>query len=141
MNSIFQKYDVKKSCDKVAKWLSEYWDWKNEAKRKQLTISSPSLDGLPKGTLYDYDYQIIDYVNAQREWKMRENVLNYISSKGDVHEIYALILDYRFMHHTWKMDKVALELHLSKRTCERMQERALWEAAIICPKDSVRVLK
>lgn len=141
MHSIFQKYNRKKSCDKVKDWLKEYWDWKDEAQSKTLTIRSPNFDGLPKRTLYDPDYKMVDYGNAEYEWKSRENLLQYISSKGDEHELYALILDYRFVHHYWKMDKVALELNIPKRTCEDMQAEALWEAAKICPDKSVLVPK
>ncbi|MDE7040159.1 MULTISPECIES: transcriptional regulator [Limosilactobacillus] len=141
MNSIFQKYKRKESCDKVKEWLKQYWDWRDEAQQKKITVGSPSFDGQPKGSLFDPDYRITDWVNAEREWKVRENLLQYISSKGDEHELYALILDYRFVHHHWKMDKVALELNIPKRTCEDMQTEALWEAAKICPDKRVLVSK
>jgi len=141
IGNFFGKYDKKKSSANAQKWLSEYWDWRDEAKKKTLTIGSPNLDGLPTGNLYDADYKLVDYVNAEREWKIRENMLTYISSKGDEHELYAQILDYRFVHHHWKMDKVAMKLHLPKRTCERMQDNALWEVAKVCPDKSVLVPK
>lgn len=129
INSIFDKYDKKESRDEVQRWLSMYWDWRDEAKRKEIHIGSPKIDGLPKGTLPDPDEGLVEWSNAEREWKLRENVINYMKSKGDEHELYALILDYRFVHHHWKMPKVAMELNISERTCERMQKEALWEAA------------
>lgn len=141
IDNIYNKYDKKKSCAKVKEWLKQYWNWKDEAQSKTLTIGSPSFDGLPKGTLYDPDYKIVDYVNAEREWKVRESVLEYIRSKGDYHEEYATILEYRFVKHNWKVEKVAQTIHVSKRTCEDMQQEALWEAARICPDKSVLVPK
>lgn len=141
IDDIFGDYDKKKCCQAAKKWLMQYWDWKDEAKRKKPTVGSPSLDGLPTGSLYDADYKIVDYVNAQREWKSRENIISYMSSKGDVHEIYAVILDDRFVHHHKSVTQVRMELNLSERTFYDYQENALWEAAKSIPNDQAMIKK
>ncbi|MCH3922371.1 transcriptional regulator [Limosilactobacillus sp.] len=141
IDDIFGKYDKKKSIEAARKWLSQYWDWRDEARLKKPTIGSPSMDGLPTGSLYDADYKIVDYVNAEREWKVREEVLDYIASKGDAHVTYKQILDDRFVHHHWSVTAVRMKLGLSERTFYDYQNEALWEAAKIIPDDHVRVSK
>ncbi|MCH5385335.1 transcriptional regulator, partial [Limosilactobacillus reuteri] len=79
------------------------------------------------------DKRIVDWTNAQNEWKRREIVLKYIASKGDEHELYALILDNRFVHHHRSVTQVRMDLNIAERTFNRMQEKALWEAARIIP--------
>lgn len=133
MNSIFEKYDRKKSCDKAQAWLEEYWYWRDEAQKKKITLGSPSFDGQPKARTYYPDRRIIDWTNAQNEWKRRELVIKYIASKGDEHELYALILDNRFVHHHRSVTQVRMDLNIAERTFNRMQEKALWEAARIIP--------
>lgn len=138
INTVFGKYDKKKSCDACQAWLSEYWDWRDKAESKHIVVGSPKIDGMPHGSRKDSDGRLIDFVDAENEWKSRDRVLEYIASKGDEHELHALILKYRFVHHHWKVPKVAMKLHLPERTCERMQQEALWEAAkashILVPK-------
>ena len=133
VNSVFEKYDRKKSCDKAQAWLEEYWYWRDEAQKKKITLGSPSFDGQPKARTYDPNRRIIDWTNAQNEWKRRELVINYIASKGDDHELYALILDNRFVHHHRSVTQVRMDLNIAERTFNRMQEKALWEAARIIP--------
>lgn len=133
VNSIFEKYDRKKSCDKAQAWLEEYWYWRDEAQKKKITLGSPNFDGQPKARMYDPDRRIIDWTNAQNEWKRRELVIKYIASKGDEHELYALILDNRFVHHHRSITEVRMDLNIAERTFNRMQEKALWEAARIIP--------
>lgn len=82
MNSIFEKYKRDESCDKAQAWLEEYWYWRDEAEKKKITLGSPSFDGQPKAKTYDPDRRMIDWTNAQNEWKRRELVLKYIASKG-----------------------------------------------------------
>lgn len=141
MNSIFEKYDRKKSCDMARKWLLEYEDWQDEAERKHITLGSPSFDGMPKARTYDPDKRIVEYTNATNQCKRRELVLKYIFSKGDDHELYSLILDYRFVHHRWSVTKVRMKLGLSERTFYDYQDQALWEAARIIPDDEVLIKK
>ena len=135
VNSVFEKYDRKKSCDKAQAWLEEYWYWRDEAQKKKITLGSPSFDGQPKARTYYPDRRIIDWTNAQNEWKRRELVIKYIASKGDDHELYALILDNRFVHHHRSVTQVRMDLNIAERTFNRMQEKALWEAARIIPAD------
>ena len=141
MNRIFEKYNRKKSCDNARKWLSEYWDWRDEAKRKEITIGSPSFDGQPKGKSFDPDERMTDWANAQSEWKRREGVLKYIASKGDEHELYALILDNRFVHHHRSVTEVRMKLGLSERTFYDYQDNALYEASRIIPVKGILVEK
>ena len=141
MNRIFEKYNRKKSCDNARKWLSEYWDWRDEAKRKEITIGSPSFDGQPKGKSFAPDERMTDWANAQSEWKRREGVLKYIASKGDEHELYALILDNRFVHHHRSVTEVRMKLGLSERTFYDYQDNALYEAARIIPGIGILVEK
>ena len=140
VNSIFEKYDRKKSCDKAQAWLEEYWYWRDEAQKKKITLGSPSFDGQPKARTYDPDRRIVDWTNAQNEWKRREFVIKYIASKGDEHELYALILDNRFVHHHRSVTQVRMDLNIAERTFNRMQEKALWEAARMIP-DNVLIEK
>lgn len=133
VNSIFEKYKRDESCDKAQAWLEEYWYWRDEAEKKKITLGSPSFDGQPKAKTYDPDRRMIDWTNAQNEWKRRELVLKYIASKGDEHELYALILDNRFVHHHRSITEVRMKLNISERTFNRMQKEALWEAARIIP--------
>lgn len=141
MNAIFEKYDRKKSCDNARKWLMEYEEWRDEAERKKITFGSPSFDGMPKAKTYDPDKRIVEYTNATNQCKRRELVLKYIASKGDDHELYALILDNRFVHHHRSITQVRMKLNVAERTFNRMQDEALWEAARIIPDDNVLVKK
>ena len=133
VNSIFEKYKRDESCDMAREWLSKYWYWRDEAEKKKITLGSPDFDGQPKARTYDPDRRMIDWTNAQNEWKRRELVLKYIASKGDEHELYALILDNRFVHHHRSITDVRMKLNISERTFNRMQKEALWEAARIIP--------
>ncbi|PWT43446.1 transcriptional regulator, partial [Limosilactobacillus reuteri] len=45
----------------------------------------------------------------------------------------ALILDNRFVHHHRSVTQVRMDLNIAERTFNRMQEKALWEAARIIP--------
>lgn len=139
MNRIFEKYNHKKSRDNARDWLLEYWDWRDEAKRKEITVGSPSYDGQPKAKSFAPDEGLIDWANAQSEWKRREKVLDYIASKGDEHEIYALILDDRFVHHHRSVTAVRMKLGLSERTFYDYQDNALYEAARIIPAKGILV--
>lgn len=133
VNSIFEKYKRDESCDMAREWLSKYWYWRDEAEKKKITLGSPDFDGQPKARTYDPDRRMIDWTNAQNEWKRRELILKYIASKGDEHELYALILDNRFVHHHRSITEVRMKLNISERTFNRMQKEALWEAARIIP--------
>lgn len=141
MNSVYDKYDHKKSCDNARQWLLKYEDWSDEAAKKKISVGGIVYDGMPKGHNYDPDKRLVEYTNATNQCHRRELVLDYIKSKGDVHELYYLILDNRFVHHHKSVTAVRLKLHLAERTFTRMQAEALWEAARIIPDDGILVKK
>lgn len=135
VSDVFGTYDKGKSIENCKNYLKQYHDWKLKAAQSKPTIGSPSLSGLPKGTLLDPDHDLVEYVNAEREWKVRENAINWLQSIGDEYEIYAMILDCRFVHHDWTVAKTIQHVHdktgvyLPERTFNDWQKRALWVAA------------
>ncbi|HJF47475.1 MAG TPA: transcriptional regulator [Limosilactobacillus oris] len=141
MNSVYDKYDHKKSSDNAREWLLEYEDWCDEAAKKKITVGGIAYDGMPKAHSYDPDKRIVEYTNATNQCRRRELVLEYIKSKGDIHETYSSILEYRFVKHHWSVTHVRMKLHLAERTFTRMQNDALWEAARIIPEDGILVKK
>lgn len=135
VSDVFGTYDKGKSIDNCRNYLSQYRDWKLKARQSKPQIGSPSLSGLPHGTLYDPDHDLVEYVNAEREWKVRENIIEWLKSIGDEYEVYAVILDCRFVHHDWTVAKTIQRVqektgvYLPDRTFNDWQKRALWTAA------------
>ena len=140
MQSVYGNLNQDESIKRAKQYLLQYHDWKAKARQLKPRLGSPTMDGMPKGDRVDPDSAMVNYVNAQYEWKSREWVIDEINSWGDEYETYADILAMRFVYHRWTKVEVGIKLHLSSRTLDRLQRRALWEAVKIIRDPSVRVL-
>lgn len=132
MQSVYRDLN-QDDINRAKQYLKQYHDWKTKARQLKPRLGSPKIDGMPKGSRLDPDAAMVNYVNAQYEWKHREWILNEIREWGDEYEVYADILSMRFVHHHWSAVQTEMKLHLSDRTFNRMQRKALWEAAKLIP--------
>lgn len=141
MSKGFEVYDKEQCCENAKQWLLGYERWRDLAAKKNISVGGISYDGMPSSQNYEPDARIIDFANATNQCKQRERLLDYMRSKGDIHEVYSLILDERFVHHHRSVIALCTKLHMSERTFLRMQKQALWEAARIIPDSSIMVKK
>ncbi len=132
MQSVYKDLN-QDDINQVKQYLKQYHDWKTKARQLKPRLGSPEIDGMPKGSRSDPDAAMVNYVNAQYEWKHRDWILNEIREWGDEYDIYADILSMRFVHHHWSVTQVRMKLGLSERTFYDYQYNALCEAAKYIP--------
>ena len=119
-----------------------------KGKRKALqrfpTVGSPSMDGQPHGSSHEPDKQFINYSEASYQYQTRIKCCTVLMSIGEDEEILGDILLHRFIK-GWSAVKTMnyineqYNAYMSERTFRMKQEQALWEGALMCPDDSVRI--
>ncbi len=143
----FGIYDQKATEEAFKQYLLEWKEYKIKSLRHKPTVGSPSMDGQPNdGTPHDIDAGIVRYVDDKRECKLREDCCHMLMDISEGDEILGDLLYHRFIMR-WSPAKTLMylndkyRLYMDDRTFRRKQKRALWEGAMICKDETVRVLK
>lgn len=147
VNSVFSSLDREATTEKFKEYLREWKLWRLKALQRFPSMKSPSMDGQPNdGTPHDPDSKFVGFASADYEYKTRVKCCTVLMSVGEEEEILGDILLHRFIK-GWSAIKTADYINdkynecLDDRAFRRKQEQALWEGALMCPDDSVRVRK
>lgn len=148
MRDEFKMLDKPKTCQAVKDELSEYHDWRLKAKRFTIDIQSPSWDFAPKSPSYENhnEEKLVEEANAKYECALRMNTLKAMRGVGPQEEIYADLLQDRYIY---GYSPIETSNHLTEkykefvpeRTFYKLQTRALLTFAEIYPRDTVRIKK
>lgn len=145
MERAFGKLNRKATEEAFKQYLLEWKPYRLKALSKRPVVSSPSMDGQPNdGTPHDPDARAAAYVDAMRPCREREGVCHTLASISEEEEVLGDLLLHRFIKR-WGPTKTMLYLndkygdYMSDRTFRDRQSQALWEGALMCPDDSVRV--
>lgn len=122
----------------LADFLSEYHDWKLEAKKIAPGVGSPAIDGMPKGSAHDPNVALDAHANAKNECWKREAVIKNLREVGDDYAMLADIIDWRYLH-GFSLHKVQHRVYekwnwdISDKTLRRKQIDGLKLALQIIP--------
>ena len=145
-NGVFGNLDRKETVKAFEQYLKDWKLWKLKAMRNFPTVGSPNMDGQPHGTSYDPDKQFVNHSEAEYQWRVRINCCKSLMSIGEEEEILGDILLHRFIKgwsaiRTMSFINDKYKTYYDDRAYRRKQEQALWEGALMCPDDAVRVSK
>lgn len=110
-------------------------------------LKSPSMDGQPNdGTPHDPDQKFVNHAEAVYQYKTRIKCCEVLMSVGEEEEILGDILLHRFIKgwsaiRTMNYINEQYNTYMDDRQYRRLQDQALWEGALMCPDDSVRIVK
>lgn len=144
VDSVFGNLDKEATKEAFKEYLKEWKKWKLKALQRFPTVGSPSMDGQPHGSSYEPDKQFINYSEASYQYQTRIKCCTVLMSIGENEEILGDILLHRFIK-GWSAIKTMnyinehYNAYMSERTFRMKQEQALWEGALMCPDDSVRI--
>lgn len=147
IDSVFSNLDREATTEAFKQYLKEWKKWKLKALQRFPGVRSPSMDGQPNdGTPHDTDGKFVGFASADYEYKTRVKCCTVLMSVGEEEEILGDILLHRFIK-GWSAAKTMMYIndhyneYLDDRTFRRKQEQALWEGALMCPDDAVRIQK
>lgn len=146
VDSVFGNLDKEATKEAFKKYLQDWKKWKLKALQRFPSVGSPSMDGQPHGSSHEPDKQFINYSEASYQYQTRIKCCTVLMSIGENEEILGDILLHRFIK-GWSAIKTMnyineqYNAYMSERTFMLKQNEALWEGALMCPDDSVRVLK
>ena len=144
VDSVFGNLDKEATKEAFKEYLQDWKKWKLKALQRFPSVGSPSMDGQPHGSSYEPDKQFINYSEASYQYQTRIKCCTVLMSIGENEEILGDILLHRFIK-GWSAIKTMnyineqYNAYMSERTFRMKQEQALWEGALMCPDDSVRV--
>lgn len=146
VDSVFGNLDKEATKETFKKYLQDWKKWKLKALQRFPSVGSPSMDGQPHGSSYEPDKQFINYSEASYQYHTRENCCKVLMSVGEDEEILGDILLHRFIKNwsairTMNYINEQYNAYMDDRQYRRLQDQALWEGALMCPDDSVRVMK
>ena len=147
IDNVFGNLDHGKTVEAMKEYLKEWKKWKLKALQRFPGVKSPSMDGQPNdGTPHDPDAKFVGFASADYEYKTRVKCCTVLMSVGEEEEILGDILLHRFIK-GWSATRTMMYIndhynaYLDERSFRRKQEQALWEGALMCPDDSVRIRK
>lgn len=146
VNRVFAKLNKEATKAAFKAYLLESKDWCLKAKQYFPGLHSPSMDGQPHGTPAEHDKQFVEHAEADFEYKRRLACCDQLASIGEDEEELADILRHRYIK-GWSAIRTMMYINdkyneaLDGRSYRRKQDLALWEGALVCPDDSVRILK
>lgn len=144
VDRMFGNLDREKTVAAMRQYLWEWKAWKIKSIQTKPSLGSPSMDGQPHAQTYEPDKQIINHANAEYEQEERIRSCERLRTISEDDEIMADVLYHRFIRR-WSATKTMMwvndhyHLYLDDRSYRRLQEQALWEAALMCKNSSVRV--
>lgn len=147
VDSVFGNLDREATIKAFKGYLRDWKKWKLKALQRFPGVGSPSMDGQPNdGTPHDPDAKFVNFSEASYQYQTRVKCCTVLMSVGEEEEILGDILLHRFIK-GWSAIKTmnyindTYNTYLDDRAYRRMQEQALWEGALMCPDNSVRVRK
>lgn len=147
VDSVFGNLDKEATKEAFKEYLKEWKKYKLKAMQNFPGVKSPSMDGQPNdGTPHDPDQKFVNHAEAEYQWRERVNSCNNLMTVGEDEEILGDILLHRFIKgwsaiRTMNYINEQYNAYMSERTFMMKQNEALWEGALMCPDDSVRVFK
>ena len=147
VDSVFSNLDRKRTTEAFKQYLKEWKKWKLKALQRFPTVGSPNMDGQPNdGTPHDPDARFVSFSEASYQYQTRVKCCTVLMSVGEEEEILGDILLHRFIKgwsavRTMNYINEKYNAYMSDRTFNVKQEQALWEGALMCPDDSVRIRK
>lgn len=143
MGMLYANIDQRKTIQEAKQFLKDYHMWKVEAARFHSWVKSPTLSSLPQvtGKTNGVEARMTEAANAGFECDLRVKTLNQLASLDKESAMYADLLRFRYIE-GWLVTKVANQLatkyelgYMAERTYTNYLNKALWEFAIICPRD------
>ncbi|WP_148444731.1 hypothetical protein [Limosilactobacillus vaginalis] len=145
VDSVFGNLDNEATKAAFKKYLQDWKKWKLKSLQRFPGLKSPSMDGQPNdGTPHDPDQKFVNHAEAVYQYKTRIKCCAVLMSVGEEEEILGDILLHRFIK-GWSAVKTMnyineqYNAYMSERTFRMKQEQALWEGALMCPDESVRI--
>lgn len=147
VDSVFGNLDKEATKEAFKEYLREWKKYKLKAMQRLPGLKSPSMDGQPNdGTPHDPDQKFVNHAEAVYQYKTRIECCKVLMSVGEDEEILGDILLHRFIKNwsairTMNYINEQYNAYMDDRQYRRLQDQALWEGALMCPDDSVRVMK
>lgn len=144
VDEVFGNLDQQATKEAFKQYLRDWKKWKLKALQRFPKVGSPSMDGQPHGTTHDPDSQFVNFSEASYQYQTRINCCTVLMSVGEDEEILGDILLHRFIK-GWSAVKTMnyinehYNAYMDDRTYRRKQDQALWEGALMCPDESVRI--
>lgn len=145
MDRAFGKLNRKATEEAFKQYLLEWKPYRLKALSKRPVVRSARMDGqYNDGTPHDPDAVAAAYTDAMRPCHEREAVCDTLATIGEEEEVLGDLLLHRFIMR-WGSTRTMMYLNdkygdnISDRTFRSRQSEALWEGALMCPDDSVRV--
>ena len=142
-NDIYKNIDRTSTIRETKEFLNDYQMWHIQATHFSSWIKSPGNFG----TLSDHstentvENRVVDQANAQFECELRTKTLEQLSTIDGESALLSDLLFFRWINH-WTVKKTCIELaskyhrdFISERTYANYLKKALWEFAIICPRN------
>lgn len=139
----YENIDIKQTRRNAKQFLKDYHDWKLESYRFQSWIQSPNLSSShASGSVTNStEERVVASANAEFECSLRLKTLEQLTQSGPKGAYYADLLRFRWLN-KWSVKKVCEALadkynvdFIAERTYATHQNIALWEFAIICPRN------
>lgn len=147
IDSVFGNLDKEATKEAFKEYLKEWKNYKLKAMQRFPGLKSPSMDGQPNdGTPHDPDQKFVNHAEAEYQWRIRIKCCEVLKTISEDEEVLGDILLHRFIKNesvtkTLRYINENYEPAMSERTFNDKQEEALWEGALMCPDDSVRIYK
>ena len=147
VDSVFGNLDKEATKEAFKEYLREWKKYKLKAMQRFPGLKSPSMDGQPNdGTPHDPDQKFVNHAEAEYQWRIRIKCCEALKTISEDEEVLGDILLHRFIKNesvtkTLRYINENYEPAMSERTFNDKQEEALWEDALMCPDDSVRIYK
>ncbi|WP_418292590.1 hypothetical protein [Limosilactobacillus vaginalis] len=147
VDSVFGNLDKEATKEAFKEYLKEWKKYKLKAMQRFPGLKSPSMDGQPNdGTPHDPDQKFVNHAEAEYQWRIRIKCCEALKTISEDEEVLGDILLHRFIKNesvtkTLRYINENYEPAMSERTFNDKQEEALWEGALMCPDDSVRIYK
>ena len=147
VDSVFGNLDKEATKEAFKEYLREWKKYKLKAMQRFPGLQSPSMDGQPNdGTPHDPDLKFVNHAEPVYQYKTRSKCCEVRMSVGEDEEILGDILLHRFIKNwsairTMNYINEQYNTYMDDRQYRRLQDQALWEGALMCPDDSVRIFK
>jgi len=143
MTDTYTNIDQTATRTNVKDFLTKYHMWHVEAKHFSSSLQSPSNFGTPSHHSTDntVENRVVNQANAQFECELRTKTLQQLATVDSESAFFSDLLFFRWINN-WTVRKTCDELatkyqkgFISERTYANYLKTALWEFAIVCPRN------
>lgn len=142
-NPLYNSVNYTATIKKTREFLADYHMWHVEAAHFSSWVKSPSNFGTPSyhSTENTVENRVVDQANAQFECELRTKTLEQLATVDNESALLSDLLLFRWINN-WSVKKTCTELaekyqrgFIAERTYANYLKKALWEFAVICPRD------